>query len=270
MPPGPPTHQEPDQPDDQAQSSPARRPIGERAEHHGDLDLGVDRPCILIVVGACHHHVERLQRVIKETADPRIFPDISIDTTKTGIQTEYGYIRPDAATNSKSGKIEFYAKNTEQYSDKKIAGIVRHESEHRKWQDVQNEGRAEFKELQKEVGEELALAKLDKSEFDRSKYPVMTEINPYLTRESQEKMLHEAFDHPVSKYADVYFGMLAQAQPGAQRSHALDTAIHETLAEIARREYEEGKLPEGVPTWVNLYKAINKNWEVVYAKHHPH
>ena len=52
-------------------------------------------------------------------------------------------------------------------------------------------------------------------------------------------------------------------QPGGD---VLLTAIHETLAEIARRDYQEGKVPGGIPTWKGFYETVNRLWEKKHAQ----
>ena len=51
-----------------------------------------------------------------------------------------------------------------------------------------------------------------------------------------------------------------------RRPSWLITAMHETFAEMARREHEEGKLPENIPTWVGFYNTVNDLWEKAHAR----
>jgi len=172
-------------------------------------------------------HVKDL---VKKVADPRIVNDFKFDD-HTGLQmTRAGMIQPYASTSRKDNKITIYVRNNQDQSDKHIEGTIAHESMHHKFNDVMKD---DLKEL---------------SEFE--------------SKENKEKLIREMFDHPVSDYAMSHW-VDASSSPSGD---AIFVAIHETLAEIARREHQEGKVPEGVPTWKHFYDTVNSLWEKRHAR----
>jgi hypothetical protein len=204
---------------------------------------------------------DHVRDLAKKVADPRLLNQIRYNTQSTfEVTSGGGLVTPFGETRRDTGQIKLFVRNLQGMSDKQIEGIIKHESMHNKFNDVAKAFGTERKELQNALGEEKYSEAEKKGEFTQeytARFPVATQMMKYETGEAKEKLINEIGDHPVSPYSTMYWNAASRRPSG----DAIFVAIHETLGEIARREHEEGKLPEGIPTWTAFYKTVNSLWE---------
>ena len=171
-----------------------------------------------------------------------------------------------------------------------IDGLVSHEIEHIKYQTALNRYQDEYKKVMAEPGAASmhgpdAVMKPDGSlrePYDK-KYPAYTAMHEAFFSKNGIKEFAEA--DGVSEYSyEWWLNWKAKAGSG-DYFNAGQSAIHETLAEMARTKYETGKFPDhmgerilswrgedtpkpskaqmdkNAKLWRDLYRAVDKVWK---------
>jgi hypothetical protein len=137
-----------------------------------------------------------------------------------------------------------------------VRGIAVHEAMHQKWQTVLDYSNSE--PIARE-GRVLTPG------------PVAALINPFLTKKSQALEDNDG----VSSYSQSYWGARMDAElRGSSSTVSFGSAVHETLAEIARIQEESApnaplneltKKPIA-KVWVDFYSAVNQAWDMIRDK----
>lgn len=139
-----------------------------------------------------------------------------------------------------------------------IVGVLMHEIEHVKFESV-------LRKMDEEQGAFLAAG--EKADYvrdiDENKYPTLRALSPYLNSAAGQSALAE--DDGVTPYSHSVW----QDFHGKLRPSAGDffLGVHETLAEIARVDYElnNGSLSPmdwrpPSPIWADFYHSVNECW----------
>src|SRR4029077_4706380 len=151
-----------------------------------------------------------------------------------------------------TGKITIFPRHIPD-ADSAVS-VMAHEVMHQKYQTVLNAVEAERKEMMKDPDTLRAMrpdgslsAPLD------AKYPLYSR---FVKHDNQQ--VERSKSDGITEYSRAYW---TQAQPGvSDRTVTIPLANHETLAEMARRVTETGKL-EGAPEWRSYYRDIDKTYK---------
>jgi hypothetical protein len=176
-----------------------------------------------------------------------------------------------------------------------IDGLVSHEIEHVKYQTALNRYQAEFTAVMKEPREGATASsdpvmKADgslKAPYDK-KYPAYQAMHEAFFTKNGIKEFAEA--DGVSEYSYEWWKNWKDKEGGEGYFWAGQSAIHETLAEMAKIKYETGKFPEhmgerilswrgedtpkpskaqmekNAKLWRDLYRAVDKVWNLEASK----
>jgi phage-related protein (TIGR01555 family) len=183
------------------------------------------------------------------------------------------HTRPGGSNDTPIGTIKLYASGL---TEKSLDGTVAHEVMHQKWQKVWDQyekQRDDFFE-EPDLPDDIEEAK-DKDGFLKSpykeKYPIFSELSVIMYGgetygENWDRMKKE---DGVTAYSKEWW----TKWESTESKGALDSAVHETLAEIARLDFESEaagngsvvdrmlKLKDG--PWGALYKAVQKHYEAL-------
>jgi hypothetical protein len=156
-----------------------------------------------------------------------------------------------------SGKIEIFPRHVADASG--AVSIMAHEVMHQKYQTVLNAVAAERKLVMADP-ETLAAMKPDGSlaaPLD-AKYPLYSR---FVVHDEMQGMRIKS--DGITEYSRAYW---KAAEPGvSDRTVTVPLAQHETLAEMARRLTDTGKL-EGAAEWQLYYRDVNQTYDELKAK----
>lgn len=170
-----------------------------------------------------------------------------------------------------TGKITIFPKHV--YSTDSAVSVMAHEVAHQKYQDVvdaiSKETHAIFDDpgpppnpnaehRPQQLGGKDAVTAPDGKPYPPydEKYPIYTRFQKY--DDQSEKMIK---DDGITEYSKAYW---EHAAPGMPKQISLLTARHETIAEMARRLTDTGKL-EGSPVWRRYYRDVDKTYAELQA-----
>ncbi len=166
-----------------------------------------------------------------------------------------------------------------------IDGLISHEIMHIKYQTALNRYQAEYNKLldDKEAGEALRADGSLKPPFD-SKYPAYSAMHEAFFKSATITDFAKA--DGVSDYSYEWWLNWKAKEPALEKFNAGQSAVHETLAEMARFKYDTGKFPDhmgerilswrgvdeprpsqeqmgkNAKLWRDLYRAVDKVWNL--------
>jgi hypothetical protein len=156
-----------------------------------------------------------------------------------------------------TGKIEIFPRQIPNADN--AVSITAHEVAHQKFETVLNAVTAERDKVMADP-ETLAGMKADgtlKPPLD-AKYPLYSRFAPFdnLTKEFIK-------DDGITNYSKDYW---KAAEPDQFPQVTIKAAMHETIAEMARRQSETGKLGEASPLWRQFYRAVMDSYDEIKKK----
>lgn len=142
--------------------------------------------------------------------------------------------------------------------------VMAHEVEHQKYERVINAYIAERRLIETDIMREppntvMALDGSLKPPYDK-KYPLYARMQKHDGGEALERRIKT---DGITDYSRAYWEQ-AKPEVPAEKQVSLHLAQHETLAEIARRATETGKI-EGSPAWRAYYRDVNKSYDELKA-----
>jgi hypothetical protein len=160
-----------------------------------------------------------------------------------------------------TGVISIFPKHI--YSEDGAVSVMAHEVAHQKFQTVLNAVNAEYAKMRERerAGEVL-------TKPDGTLYPQYVDQYPLVARFEQHndyKTIDKRRDTDgITDYSKAYWKQAGDDVDVLQRVSER-SATHETLAEMAKRLTETGKL-EGAPVWRSYYRDIMKTYDELKAK----
>jgi hypothetical protein len=206
-----------------------------------DWERGLQKQAKEEAEGAEKRRIERYKSIVKDTCEDLGFDSKRVDVVSGTYRFELNGVQRVAGgtceiSKGEAGRITMYSDHL--MTDKSVANVLAHEIEHAKYQYALDQYHREWDAIMKEPAEAL---KGDGSltEPYASKYPAYVAMRAAYFSTDGIKAFAAA--DGVSEYSYEYWLEWSKAEhkfgPG-------QSAIHETLAEMARIKYETGKFPE--------------------------
>lgn len=196
--------------------------------------------------------------VIKEVADT-MADQMGVDPNRVhAVQEEYKFQVGDhemtaaGTANHMTGQIKLYMPQP----TPSLAPILAHEMMHVKFQAVKTQRDQQFKEWFKDADPEMTTRAGFMTPKAKEKYPIAGAFADAMEGESWPKLVK---DDGISDYSREWW------QAWHDKKAKLDQAMHETLAEMAKLDWE-GVLDRLIwykesTTWKPLYEAVNKYYQ---------